>query len=182
MRPASQSSPVNTEPTNAMYDRFFQLSHVIRELTPEEDQELQSLESLVSPWLYEMNIRELAIKRHSLIAVADTDEDGSTDTRWITDRFAVLPEHSRRGIDGHTRYLWAIIPFDEQPDCACSMVFENGVFRREEAELLHWPFHVWVYHSIKSRNAYKQHFGSEFPTSLHGSDSAIDTWIAGLNL
>ncbi len=170
-----------TEPTPNEYDRFFELSNPERDLTPVEEAECYRLELLVDPWLYALDSHNLAIEASGLISVPEPLEAGGTYTRWITDRFAVIPEHRQRRADLQTRFLWAILPLDEEPHWACSLVFEDGKFRRDEPELLNWPFHVWVYHSILSRNAYKQHFGSEFPSSLLGGDDKIEEWISLLN-
>lgn len=175
---------MNTEPTEAEYERYFELTNNDRDrdLTPAEEQECKRLDPLVSPWLYVIDSHELAIDSHGLIAVPERLEGGSIYTHWISDRFAVIPEHRQRSIDGHTRFMWAILPFDEQPVYACSLFFEVGKFRRDAAKLLNWPFHVWVYHSIKAREAYKQHFGSEFHTSYGAGCNGIDKWIAHLNI
>ena len=175
---------MNTEPTDAEYERYFELcepSEEGEELTAAEWQEFERLKSLVSPWQYTIN-KKLAIENHGLTAVTITLDDGGIYTRWISDRFAVIPEHWYRKMDGHTRFIWAILPFDEQPVYACSLFFEDGKFRRDGAELLNWPFHRWIYESIKAREAYKQHFGSEFHTSYGGGDDGIDKWIGQLNI
>lgn len=176
---------MSTEPTDAEFERYFELNEPPEEgeeLTADEEQELERLESLVSPWMYTIDYHELAIENHGLIAVPRTLESGVTYTHWISDRFAVIPEHLQREIDGHTRFIWAILPFDDQPVYACSMFFEEGKFRRDGPELLNWPFHIWIYNSIRAREAYKQHFGSEFHTTYGGGDNGIDEWIAQLNI
>jgi hypothetical protein len=173
---------MNTEPTNAEYDRYFELSDQENDLTPAEDQELKRLSSLISPWLYMSDFHDLAIESHGLIAVPETLEDGGIFTRWISERFAVIPEHSQRRIDGDTRFVWAILPFDEEPWDACSLFFEDGRFRRDKPELLEWPFQRWIYESIGARRAYKQHFGSEFHSFYGVREDAIGKWIEQLNI
>lgn len=175
---------MNTEPTNAEYERYFELTDPDDDgdLTASELLELERLESLISPWMYSIDVHELAIECHGLIAVTETFEDGGIYTRWISDRFAVVPEHRQREIDGDTRFMWAILPFDEQPSDACSLFFEDGKFRRDEPELLNWPGDIWVYQSIQARRAYKQHFGSEFPDSYSDCQGVIEKWIGQLNI
>lgn len=175
---------MNTEPTNAEYERYFELTHADNEedLTASEILELERLKSLISPWMYSVDFHELAIENHGLIAVPETLEDGGVYTRWISDRFVVVPEHRQREIDGHTRFIWAILPFDEQPSSACSLFFEDGKFRRDEPERLNWPFDRWVYESIKARRTYKQQFGSEFPDSYSDCRGVIEKWIGQLNI
>ena len=112
----------------------------------------------------------------------ETFDDGAICTRWVTDRFMVIPAHRQRRIDGHTKFLWAILPLDEQPAAACSMVFEDGKFRRDEPGRLSWEFHLWIYYWGKGREAFKRHFGSDFTSSKFMGEEEIDGWIASLNV
>ena len=180
-----QKLPINTEPTDAEYERYFELANGYgsdSELTTAEEQALDRLGSLVSPWLHRIDNHELAIDSHGLIAVPEIFEDGGIYTHWISDRFAVVPQHRTRRIDGDTRFVWAILPFDEQPADACSLFLDDGKFRRDRPELLNWRFDRWIYESIKARSAYKQHFGLEFPHFYGGGKDAIDKWIGQLNI
>lgn len=172
---------MSAEPTNAEYERFFELSQGEVDLTAAELTELMRLESLVSPWLYTVKVYELGLEGHGLIAVPETFDCGFVHTHWISSRFAVIPEHRQREIDGDTRFTWAILPFDEQPTYACSLIFEAGRFRRDSPEKLMWPFDVWVFESIQARRAYVRHFGSEFPDSHGSCEDAIEKWIEKLN-
>lgn len=171
---------MKTKPTDAEYDRYFELSEREDNMTDIENKELRRLGSLVSPWMYSIVGHELAIENHGLTLVKQIG--GHAKSRWISDHFTVRPQHWWRAIDGDTRLLWAILPFNEQPVYACSMVFEDGKFRRKEASLMDWPFHVWIYESIQARRAYKQHFGSEFPDHVHLHEDEIGKWIRKLNI
>ncbi|MEX2580605.1 MAG: hypothetical protein WD342_16225 [Verrucomicrobiales bacterium] len=181
---------MSREPTDAEYERYFKLHDLANEvsdigddLTDAENRELKRLEPLIAPWLYIMDVSALAIEDHGLTGVSVSRYEMGDFTRWISDRFAVIPEHRKRPIDGLTHFAWAILPFDEQPVYACSMFFEDGKFRRDEPELLDWDFDRWVWESIQARRAYKNHFGIEFPDDSHSScEGEIEKWIEKLNI
>jgi hypothetical protein len=178
---------MNNEPTDEEYARYYELCEPSEEgddLTDDEAQELQRLKSLVHPWQYTIDVHELAIENHGLIAVSEELDSGLIYTHWISELFAVIPQHWQREIDGHTRFIWAVLPLNDEPVYACSLFFEDGKFRRDRPELLDWPFNLWIYHSIKARRAYRQHFGSEFPKFPSGvcGEGDIDKWIGQLNI